>query len=196
MLVKRVLNQTLKPQRLKVRHQCLISRQNLRRKKRNRKKFKSLKFPNKTLNLMTTASQILKCLMVRDLPFFFFFFPIGVFICLYFILSGKSKESSHFDPNGHGPKQKVLTCLKSSSFQLSTNLLALQDFWSLTNFDSQKKKGQKKSSGGGKSMSYLPAKSDRYWNDLIVTVIAGLKRHLYGLFISVCRGFCHNWPKR
>ncbi|KAK2885832.1 hypothetical protein QQF64_020709 [Cirrhinus molitorella] len=58
------------------------------------------------------------------------------------IFDGKSKESSHFDPNGQadGPKQK------------------------------RKQKAQKKNTGGGRSMSYLPSKSDR--------------------------GFRHNWPKR
>lgn len=88
MLVKRVLNQTLKPQRLKVRHQWLIRRQNLRRKKRNRKTLRaSLKFPNKTLNLTTTANQISKCLMVRDLPFFcnfsyLFFLLVSSLVCI------------------------------------------------------------------------------------------------------------------
>ncbi|XP_073679435.1 exosome complex component 10 [Garra rufa] len=58
------------------------------------------------------------------------------------IFDGKSKESSHFDPNkqANGPKYK------------------------------KKQKGQKKNIGGGRSMSYLPSKSDR--------------------------GFLHNWPKR
>ncbi|NP_957383.2 exosome complex component 10 [Danio rerio] len=56
------------------------------------------------------------------------------------LFAGKSKDGSHFDPNRQGPKQKK-------------NL-----------------KGQKKGGGGGRSMSYVPAKSDR--------------------------GFRHNWPKR
>ncbi|XP_050953284.1 exosome component 10 [Labeo rohita] len=58
------------------------------------------------------------------------------------IFDGKSKESSHFDPNrqAHGPKHK------------------------------KNQKGQKKNNVGGRSMSYLPTKSDR--------------------------GFRHNWPKR
>uniref|UniRef100_A0A8C1KWT9 Exosome complex component 10 n=1 Tax=Cyprinus carpio TaxID=7962 RepID=A0A8C1KWT9_CYPCA len=58
------------------------------------------------------------------------------------IFAGKSKESSQFDPNrqAHGPKQK------------------------------KNQKGQKKSAVGGRSMSYVPAKSDR--------------------------GSRHNWPKR
>lgn len=57
------------------------------------------------------------------------------------MFDGKSKESSPFDPNGQAHgKQK------------------------------KKQKGQKKSAGGGRSMSYLPTKSDR--------------------------GFRHNWPKR
>uniref|UniRef100_A0A8C1KYI1 Exosome complex component 10 n=1 Tax=Cyprinus carpio TaxID=7962 RepID=A0A8C1KYI1_CYPCA len=49
------------------------------------------------------------------------------------IFAGKSKESSQFDPNrqAHGPKQK------------------------------KNQKGQKKSAVGGRSMSYVPAKSDR-----------------------------------
>lgn len=49
------------------------------------------------------------------LSFFICIFPIGSVHCLhflYFIHTGKSKESSQFDPNrqAHGPKQKVLTC--------------------------------------------------------------------------------------
>lgn len=56
------------------------------------------------------------------------------------IFDGKSKESSQFDPNRQAHGPK------------------------------QKKKGQKKNAVGGRSMSYVPAKSDR--------------------------GFRHNWPKR
>lgn len=124
---KRVLNQTQKSQRLKARHRLLISRQNLLRQKRNRKKLKSLKFPNKTLHLLTTTSQILKYSMVRHLPFFhmrFFFYSVHCFHCLCFIHTGKSKESSHFDPNrqAHGPKHKVLTCFESSSFHCYRNI--------------------------------------------------------------------------
>ncbi|KAK7128557.1 hypothetical protein R3I94_016956 [Phoxinus phoxinus] len=57
------------------------------------------------------------------------------------MFDGKLKESSQFDPNGQARGPKQ-----------------------------KKKKGQKKNTGGGRSMSYLPAKSDR--------------------------GFRHNWPKR
>ncbi|XP_051947548.1 exosome component 10 [Xyrauchen texanus] len=58
------------------------------------------------------------------------------------MFDGKSKESSHFDPNrqSHETRQK------------------------------KNQKGKKKGAMGAKSMSYLPAKSER--------------------------GFCHNWPKR
>ncbi|KTF75621.1 hypothetical protein cypCar_00022905 [Cyprinus carpio] len=56
------------------------------------------------------------------------------------MFDGKSKESSQFDPNRQAHGPK------------------------------QKKKGQKKNAVGGRSMSYVPAKSDR--------------------------GFRHNWPKR
>uniref|UniRef100_A0A8C2HB82 Exosome complex component 10 n=1 Tax=Cyprinus carpio TaxID=7962 RepID=A0A8C2HB82_CYPCA len=44
-------------------------------------------------------------------------FPGSVFIACIFFHTGKSKESSQFDPNrqAHGPKQKVFTCFEATS---------------------------------------------------------------------------------
>lgn len=53
-----------------------------------------------------------------------FFYSVHCFHCLCFIHTGKSKESSHFDPNrqAHGPKHKVLTCFESASFHCYRNI--------------------------------------------------------------------------
>lgn len=140
MLVKRVLNQKLKSQRLKVRHRWLISRQNLLRKKRNRKKFKSLKFPNKTLNLLTTASQILKYLMVRHLPFFYhfsyvFFLLVQCIVFIACILSTQANQKrvhSLIQTDKHmDPSRRYLPVFNLQVFtvsQLSAGIdLAVQD---------------------------------------------------------------------
>lgn len=82
-----LLKIVLKTRRLKARRQWLISPQNLRRKNRSRKWFKSLKFL-KSFNLMTTASQISKCSTVRDMPRFchLFFLLLSSVYCLHLLV--------------------------------------------------------------------------------------------------------------
>lgn len=136
MLVKRVLNQTFKSQRLKVRHRWLISRQNLLRKRRM---FKSLKFPNKTSNLLTTASQILKYSLVRHLPLFCHcsyavFQAVSSLLVFFSTQVNQKRVHSLIQTDKHmDPSRRYSPVLKRQAFtvkELSAWFdLAVQDHW-------------------------------------------------------------------
>ncbi len=83
MLVKGVLNQKWKSQRLKARHRWLTSRQNLLRKKKKQKKVQEPELPEQDFKPFDYSQSNFKIFDGETLPFFICMFPIGSLSSLF-----------------------------------------------------------------------------------------------------------------